>query len=135
MKLTKQNLPAIEAKFAGSRKADAIFFDEQIKRFGLRLRASGRRSWIIQYEKWGRSRRVTLGNAAVVTPEQARHLAVQELATLDLGKDIADDRAEAKVKEKRLFKSVVDQYLQAREIDLPKAELRQRPLTEITRDL
>jgi hypothetical protein len=31
MKLTKQNLPAIEAKFAKGGKADAIFFDEQLK--------------------------------------------------------------------------------------------------------
>jgi hypothetical protein len=99
----------------------------------LRLRKSGRRSWIIQYEKWGRSRRVTLGNAAVITPEQARHLAVQELAKVNLGADIASDRAEAKIKEKRLLKSVIEQYLQAREIDLRKGELRQTTLTEITR--
>jgi len=130
MKLTKQNLPAIEAKFARDGKADAIFFDEQLKRFGLRLRSSGRRSWIIQYEKWGRSRRVTLGNAAVVTPEQARHLATQELAKLDLGADIADDRAEAKVKERRLLKSVIEQYLQAR-----KGELRSTTFGEMTRYL
>src|SRR5262249_49359401 len=130
MKLTKQNLPAIEAKFAKGGKADAIFFDEQLKRFGLRLRASGRRSWIVQYEKWGRSRRVTLGNAAVLTPEQARHLAVQELSKLDLGADIAGDRAEAKVKEKRLLKSVIEQYLQAR-----KGEVRSTTFREMTRYL
>src|SRR5262249_16780590 len=130
MKLTKQNLPAIEAKFARDGKADAIFFDEQLKRFGLRLRSSGRRSWIIQYEKWGRSRRVTIGNAAVVTPEQARHLATQELAKLDLGADIAGDRAEAKVKEKRLLKSVIEQYLQAR-----KSEWRDNTFREVTRYL
>src|SRR5262249_3532722 len=130
MKLTKQNLPAIEAKFARDGKADAIFFDEQLKRFGLRLRSSGRRSWIIQYEKWGRSRRVTLGNAAVVTPEQARHLATQELAKLELGADIAGDRAEAKVKERRLLKSVIEQYLQAR-----KGKLRSTTFGEMTRYL
>jgi len=130
MKLTKQNLPAIEAKFAKDGKADAIFFDEQLKRFGLRLRASGRRSWIIQYEKWGRSRRVTLGNAAVVTPEQARHLAVQELAKLDLGTDVADERAQAKVQQKRLLKSVIDQYLQAR-----KGQVRETTFKEVSRYL
>jgi len=135
VKLTKQNLPAIEADFKRKGVADAIFFDDEVKRFGLRLRASGRRSWIIQYEKWGRSRRVTLGNEAVITPEQARHLAKQELAKVDLGADVAADRADAKVKEKRLFKSVVDQYLQARGIDLRKGELRQTTLTEVTRYL
>ena len=114
MKLTKANMDQIKADFVSSGRADAIFFDDDLKRFGLRLRASGRRSWIVQYEKWGRSRRVTLGNAAVLTPEQARHLAKQELAKVDLGTDVAGDRAEAKIKEKRLFKSVVEQYLAAR---------------------
>jgi integrase len=138
MKLTKKNMQAIEADFAkkvAKGKTDVIIFDEELNRFGLRLRASGRRSWIIQYEKWGRSRRVTLGNAAVLTPEEARHLAVRDLAKVDLGTDVASDRAEEKVKEKRLFKSVVDQYLQAREIDLRKGKLRQTTLTEITRYL
>jgi integrase len=128
----------VEADFAGAfadGKTDVIIFDDQLKRFGLRARSSGHRSWIIQYEKWGRSQRITLGNAAVLTPDQARHLAVQELAKLDLGADIATERAKAKVKEKRLFKSVVEQYLQAREIDLRKGELRQNTLTEITRYL
>jgi integrase len=130
VRLTKQNLPLIEADFVRNGRADAIFFDDQLKRFGLRLRASGRRSWIIQYEKWGRSRRVTLGNAAVLTPDQARHLAVQELAKVDLGTDVAGDRADAKVKAKRLLKSVIEQYLQARQ-----SELRETTFKEVTRYL
>jgi len=60
---------------------------------------------------------------------------VQELAKLDLGADIASERAEAKVKAKRLLKSVIEQYLQAREIDLRKGELRQTTFTEISRYL
>jgi hypothetical protein len=85
MKLTKQNMRAVEADFAAAfaeGKTDVIEFDDTLKRFGLRARASGRRSWIIQYEKWGRSRRVILGNAAVVTPEQARHLTADAPGTV-----------------------------------------------------
>ena len=134
MKLIKAKLAEVEAAFSlafAERKTDdVIIFDEQLKRFGLRARASGRRSWIIQYEKWGRSRRVTLGNAAVLTPEQARHLAVQELAKVDLGADVAGDRAEAKIKEKRLLKSVIEQYLAAR-----KPELRESTFRDMTRYL
>jgi integrase len=138
MKLIKANMAKVEADFAAAfadGKTDVIFFDEQLKRFGLRGRASGRRSWIVQYEKWGRSCRVTLGYPPVLTPEQARHLAKQELAKVDLGTDIAGERAEARIKEKRLFKSVVEQYLQAREIDLRKGKLRQTTFTEISRYL
>ncbi len=81
------------------------------------------------------SKRVTLGNAAVITPDQARHLAKEALAKVDLGTDVAGDRAKAKVQEKRLFKSVVEQYLQAREIDLRTGKLRQTTFTEIRRYL
>jgi integrase len=133
MKLIKANMAKIEADFAvalANGKTDVIVFDDTLKRFGLRLRASGRRSWIIQYEKWTRSHRVTLGNAAVLTPEQARHLAVQELAKVDLGADVAGDRAEAKVKAKRLLKSVIEQYLKARQ-----GELRETTFKEVTRYL
>jgi integrase len=133
MKLIKSNMAQIEADFAAAcakGSTDVIVFDETLKRFGLRLRASGRRSWIIQYEKWGRSRRVTLGNAAVLTPEQAKHLAVQELAKVDTGTDVAGDRAKAKIQEKRLLKSVIEQYLQAR-----KGELRETTFREVTRYL
>jgi hypothetical protein len=118
MKLIEKNLPAIEAAFVRGGKADAIFFDDQLKGFGLRLRAGGRRSWIIQYEKGGYSRRVTLGNAALIKPAQARYLADQQLSKVKLGVDVASKRAEAKIKERRLFKSVMEQYLQARETDL-----------------
>jgi integrase len=133
MKLTKANMAKIEADFStalAKGKTDVIVFDENLRRFGLRLRSSGRRSWIIQYEKWGTSRRVTLGNAAVLSPEQARKLAVQELAKLDLGADVAGDRAEAKIKAKRLLKSVVEQYLQARQ-----GELRETSFKEVRRYL
>ena len=118
MKLTKKNLPAIEAEFARKGVADAIFFDDEMKRFGLRLRTSGRRSWIVQYEKFGRSRRVTFGNASVLTPEQARHLAKQALGKVDNGANVASDRVEEKIKAKRLFKSVVEQYLQVRKSEV-----------------
>jgi len=101
-----------------------------LKRFGLRLRTSGRRSWIVQYEKFGRSRRVTFGNASVLTPEQARHLAKQALGKVDNGADVASDRAGEKIKAKRLFKSVVEQYLQVR-----KSEVRATTFTEISRYL
>ena len=138
MKLTKANLAQIErdfAAFVATGKTDQIIFDDDLKGFGLRCRASGVRSWIIQYDMFGRSRRLTLGNASVLTPEQARHIAKQELAKVGLGTDVAADRAKARIEEKRLFKSVVEQYLAAREIDLRSGELRQSSFTEIKRYL
>jgi integrase len=118
MKLIKANMARIEADFAASGKSDQIVFDDSMKRFGLRLRASGRKTWIIQYEQFGCSRRVSLGDASVVNPDQARDLAKKLLANVDLGNDPGEERAEAKIQAKRKLKSVVEQYLQAREWEL-----------------
>ena len=45
MKLTKKDMSAIEAAFAKrvaeKEVVDAIFFDDDLKRFGLRMRSSG----------------------------------------------------------------------------------------------
>jgi integrase len=47
-----------------------------------------------------------------------------------LGTDVADERAQAEVQEKRLLKSVIEQYLQAR-----KGELRENSFREVSRYL
>src|SRR5262245_18113169 len=49
--------------------------DGAIKGFGIRLRPSGRRTFIFQYDVAGRARRVTLGDFGVLTVEQARDAA------------------------------------------------------------
>jgi hypothetical protein len=45
-------------------KTDAIFFDDELPRFGYRLRsgAGGKilRSWVCQYRRAGQTRRLTL---------------------------------------------------------------------------
>ena len=49
-------------------KSDVIVFDELLPGFGLRLRRAGgqvRKSWIVQYRRAGRSRRLLLGSAEV----------------------------------------------------------------------
>jgi hypothetical protein len=56
MKLDAKTIVALD--LAGKR--DAIFFDEELHGFGLRLRASGDRvlrSWVAQYRAGGRTRR------------------------------------------------------------------------------
>lgn len=56
-------------------KADVIFFDEDLSGFGYRLRRSGeqvRRSYVVQYRSKGRTRRVLIGSAEVLKPDQAQ---------------------------------------------------------------
>src|SRR6516225_7293600 len=68
-------------------KDDHLEWDDELAGFGVRLRASGRRAWIVQYRPAG-SRlilRVTLGTTEKVTPVEARAAARKLLARVALG--------------------------------------------------
>ena len=82
MKLTQPNV--IKLKLPAG-KADAIFFDDDIPGFGVRLRAGGTRTWIVQYRIAAKQRRQALGSAAVVNADKARAVAKKTLAKVTLG--------------------------------------------------
>jgi integrase len=115
-------------------KTDHIAWDREVKGFGFRLRtgAGGHvlRSWVVQYRRAGGSRRITLGNAAVLTAEQARIAARKLLGAVAIGEDPAGDRADRRAKDAHSFRSVVEEYLAAK-----KADLRPRTFVETTRYL
>ena len=77
-------------------KSDVIVFDELLPGFGLRLRGAGsqvRKSWIVQYRRAGRSRRLLLGSAEVLSAEQARTAAKKALGAVATGSDPQADKA------------------------------------------
>ncbi len=65
--------------------ADGIIWDDELTGFGLRVRASGYRSWIIKYRERRQQRFVTLGSAAKLDAATARSRAraLLERAALD----------------------------------------------------
>jgi hypothetical protein len=78
-------------------KSDEIFWDDALARFGLRLRRSGDRlmcTWMIQYRCARGARKMTIGPAETLSPEQVREAARQKLAQVDLGGDPQADRSE-----------------------------------------
>jgi integrase len=103
------------AKLSLGGKRDVIHFDDDLTGFGHRLRlgSSGRvlRSWVVQYRVGGRTRRVLLGAADVLTAKQAREAAKAVLAKVTLGQDPAGERADRASKDRLTFKALADEYL------------------------
>ena len=93
-KLTKRIVDA--AAPSGSTKQNYVW-DSEIKGFGLRIAAKGRKSFVFQYRNaQGRTRRLTLGAASQITAEQARGLARKAAAAVETGEDPAEARLEAR---------------------------------------
>ena len=94
VKLTKRAVDLILAAGVPVGQSELYAWDADIPGFGMRVKASGVASYLIQYRnKFGRSRRFTLGRCAVLAPEEARRKAKLLLASVLAGGDPADERA------------------------------------------
>jgi site-specific recombinase XerD len=93
-KLTKRTVDALRPRADG---IDLVLFDDELPGFGVRVKPSGAKSWLIQYRNaHGRSRRFTLARFSVLTPEKARREAKLRLAEVAKGADPAADRRTAR---------------------------------------
>ena len=86
-KLTKRVIDAAEL-----REKDYVIWDDDLPGFGLRVFASGKRSYLIQYRSAGRSRRYTIGLHGVWTAELARKEAKVQLGRVAQGDNPAAER-------------------------------------------
>jgi integrase len=76
--------------------------------FGVRVRPSGRKSFVVQYDFDRRTRKVTVGTFPTLTVDQARKKAVEMLAKVQLGEDIA---AKPEAEENPSIAELCDEYL------------------------
>jgi len=90
---------------------DRVFFDDDLPGFGLRARASGVRTWMIQYAIAGRTRRLVLGLQTALKPDKARALAEKLLAQVRLGGDPAADKHRAKIAAGETFGALLPRFL------------------------
>jgi integrase len=106
--MTKINMRVAKATKAGG--SDIFVWDDDLPGFGLRVKPSGVKSFMVQYRNaYGRSRRLTIGRYGEFSPEQARREARQLLAASARGIDPAADR-EA-LREAPKVDRLLDRYL------------------------
>jgi integrase len=86
-KLTKRSVEALENK-----EADYLVWDRELSGFGVRVYASGRKSYLVQYRAGGRTRRRSIGQHGVLTAEEARNEARKLLGEVAKGGNPSEDR-------------------------------------------
>ena len=81
-KLTKRAVDAIKTN-----GADAVYWDGELTGFGLRVRKSGRKNYVVQTRVEGKLRWFTLGPHGPLAPDEARAKALDILAAAKRGID------------------------------------------------
>ena len=110
MKLTQRNISTVVVP---SGKSEVIKFDDDVPGFGLRVRTGGSRQWIFQYRQGSKQRRLSLGSASAITPQNARERASELHARVRLGEDPGGEKIENRVRAVETFGSVLKPYLVA----------------------
>lgn len=86
-----------------------FLWDEDLAGFGVGVFPTGKKVYVAQYRKDGRSRRVTLGAHGRLTPTEARSQAKVILGAVETGKDPVAERRAAR--EVRTFAKVAEDFL------------------------
>ena len=88
-RLTKRTIDTLKP----DRHRDTFLWDGELRGFGVRVKSSGTKTFIIQYRNLeGRTRRCVIGQYGVLTVEQARELAQKKLAAVIDGADPSAER-------------------------------------------
>jgi hypothetical protein len=98
-------------------KTDHIEWDAEVPGFGVRLRGGSKR-WIVQYRVGVQQRRESLGDVRKVKLEDARKIARQRFAQVELGHDPAAERAKVRqdaARSKLTLASVAARYLSVKQ--------------------
>ena len=105
-RLTKRMIDALKP----SERRDTFLWDSELRGFGVRMKPSGTKTFIIQYRNVeGRTRRCVIGQYGVLTVEQARDLAKKKLAAVIDGADPSAERHS--VRKGMTIAAVCDWYL------------------------
>ncbi len=107
---------------------DAVFWDDRIPGFGVRVYPSGSKVYVVQTRHRGKSQRVTLGRHGVITADAARKKAAETINRIKSGVDpvergsvtvaelaarYLDEHVDVRCKEstQRMYRSVVRRFI------------------------
>lgn len=97
-------------------KGERIVWDTEVRGFGIRLRATGNRTWVIRPPRLGGASKLhTLGAADVLDLTSARKLAQEKLAETALGGDPTKARKEARAQAAVTIGSLMPTYMADKE--------------------
>lgn len=108
-KLTKRFIDKLEP-LSGNVGKDLVLWDDDIAGFGVRVKPSGIKSYIIQYRDGRQSCRMTLGRHGVLTPDEARKAARIELGKVAKGGNPARDKKSER--EAPTMREFADDYME-----------------------
>jgi Arm DNA-binding domain/Phage integrase family len=122
--------PAAIKALALSGVSEKTFFDDDLAGFGVRVRASGAKSYVVQYKVHAKNRRLVLGPIESLDLAKARALAKDALARVRLGGDPAGERLERQRRVASAFVLLLPRYLERK-----RSELKPRSFVETNRHL
>ncbi len=107
-KLTRRAVEAVKAN-----GADTIYWDGELTGFGLRVRKSGRKNYVLQTRVRGKLRWFTIGQHGRITADEARAAALEILAQAKKGIDPrdADAKPEAEPVMADLGRRFLEEYV------------------------
>ena len=92
-------------------KADETCWHEDLAGFGVRMRSSGHKNFLVQYAIRGRTKRVSLGDVSEIEFSKALRLAKDLLAKIRLGGDPAHDKTKARALAGETFGSLIKPFM------------------------
>ncbi|MGH6837277.1 MAG: tyrosine-type recombinase/integrase [Methylocella sp.] len=105
-RISKRSVDALVCPLGKDRE---FLWDDAIAGFGVGAFESGKKVYVAQYRRAGRSHRVTIGAHGRLTPDQARSEAKKLLGSIESGNDpIATRRAE---RARRTFGNVAEDFM------------------------
>jgi Arm DNA-binding domain len=109
-KIMKRTVDALQPE----PERDVFAWDTEVRGFGVRVKPSGVKTFLIQYRNAeGRTRRLVLGQYGALTPDAARDLARKKLTAVAEGEDPSADRHAARAG--MTVSEVCDWYLEQAE--------------------